>query len=179
MQRFGFASAAEGDFAFTSSFLDLLAVHTLDYTNSFRLLSQFPGIATPLLPTFLDAMGAQDATVRKDLTDFLRTYEARLSTPEEKAAAKTPRAERQDGVNPRFILRQWVLEETIARLDSSTPDVKSLDRVLEMAQNPFEGYGETKLDGAEVCLGEEERERERLCGVGSKAMLGFQCSCSS
>lgn len=179
MQRFGFASAAEGDFAFISTFLDLLALHTLDYTNSFRLLSQFPGMTSPLLPTFLDLMGAQDATLRKDLTDFLTAYEARLSTPEEKAATKTPRAERQDSVNPRFILRQWVLEETIARLDASTPDVKSLDRVLEMAQNPFEGYGETKLEGTEACLGEEERERQRLCGVGSEAMLGFQCSCSS
>jgi hypothetical protein len=50
-----------------------------------------------------------------------------------------------------------------------------------MATNPFESYGED-ADGnvaADACADPEGAERARLCGLGPKAMLGFQCSCSS
>lgn len=50
-----------------------------------------------------------------------------------------------------------------------------------MACNPYESWGdedeEYDIDGEN---GDEEMKQERrVCGVGEKAMLGFQCSCSS
>ncbi|KAJ3538989.1 hypothetical protein NMY22_g4942 [Coprinellus aureogranulatus] len=80
-------------------------------------------------------------------------------------------------VNPRFVLRQWVLEDVIKRVErDSTSGKLVLAKVMHMACNPFEPWGAedepTPLDK------EEEAERE-YCGLGEKKMLGFQCSCSS
>jgi hypothetical protein len=76
-----------------------------------------------------------------------------------------------------------VLEETIAKLDKpgDEADIAALERVLEMAGEPFESYGEVVVgeEGSGVCPTREEQERQRLCGMGSGGMLGFQCSCSS
>lgn len=71
------------------------------------------------------------------------------------------------------------MEETISKVDKEG-DLKALERVVEMVGEPFKGYGEVDVT-SEACVAaeEEERERERLCGVGSTEMLGFQCSCSS
>ncbi|KIY49748.1 UPF0061-domain-containing protein [Fistulina hepatica ATCC 64428] len=83
-----------------------------------------------------------------------------------------------EGANPRFVLRQWVLEEVIAKVekDSSTGK-KALAKVMKMACNPFNRWG---AEGHDNCpLTEEEVEERRLCGFGDKLMLGFQCSCSS
>ncbi|CAE6513702.1 unnamed protein product [Rhizoctonia solani] len=84
------------------------------------------------------------------------------------------------GVNPRFVLRQWVLEEVIAAVDKDNVAGRAvLMKTLEMATNPFKPWGaedDTRPDGE---LGEEEREERRFCGVGTKNFLGFQCSCSS
>lgn len=184
VQRLGLSTSQDGDFDLTSALLDLLALHELDYSSTLRLLSQFPGTASPLLPRFLDLLlptkqVASDFQIpaRVGWTTWLRKYEARLE--DEKSSSEGRRA-RQDAVNPRFVLRQWVLEETIAKLDADTADVKALDRVLEMVSEPFGSYGEEELEGGDaVCAVEVEREKQRLCGIGSEKMLGFQCSCSS
>lgn len=50
-----------------------------------------------------------------------------------------------------------------------------------MSTNPFDAYGEG-TDGQvapDACADPEVAEQARLCGLGPKAMLGFQCSCSS
>jgi len=47
-----------------------------------------------------------------------------------------------------------------------------------MATNPFEPYGGELLATDEKLNPEQEEER-RLCSIGSRQMLGFQCSCSS
>lgn len=97
-------------------------------------------------------------------------------------------------INPRFILRQWVLEEVIARLgkDGSADGDggRFLNRILGMCERPFEGYGEEFFvgDGGEgrgeeeargMCPTEGAREEMRVCEVGDELMHGFQCSCSS
>ncbi|KAF8150778.1 hypothetical protein B0H34DRAFT_665320 [Crassisporium funariophilum] len=83
------------------------------------------------------------------------------------------------GVNPRFVLRQWVLEEVIGKVERDADSGKRvLAKVMHMACNPFEPWGgEDEKDEAE--LSKEEREERRYCGLGDKKMLGFQCSCSS
>ena len=182
-QRLGFSTSQVGDFDLTSALLDLLALHELDYSSTLRLLSQFPGTDSPLLPRFLDLLlptkqVASDFQIpaRTGWTNWLRKYETRLESEE---SSDEGRRARQDAVNPRFVLRQWVLEETIAKLDADTADVGALDRVLELVSEPFASYGEAELEGDVVCAVEEEKEKQRLCGIGSETMLGFQCSCSS
>jgi hypothetical protein len=50
-----------------------------------------------------------------------------------------------------------------------------------MSTSPFEAYGEDADGVPSACdvADEEAAERFRLCGVGPRGMLGFQCSCSS
>jgi len=83
-------------------------------------------------------------------------------------------------VNPRFVLRQWVLEEVIKKVEKD-PDSgkKILGKVLQMACNPYEPWGAEGDERPDEELDAEIREERRFCGMGAKAMLGFQCSCSS
>lgn len=184
MQRLGFETAQKGDFDLISDLLDLLELHSLDFTNSLRLLSQFTRTTSPHFSTFLDHLLPSDATTvtlpptaREEWTRWLKMYEERLTAESSEAS---DRRLRMNLVNPRFTLRQWVLEETIQKLDHQKGTVEPLERALKMAGAPFEAYGEVEI-GKEECevLSEEQKEERRLCGVGSAELLGFQCSCSS
>lgn len=192
--KLGLTWADDGDFQLFSTLLDLMERNELDFTNSFRLLSQFTSTDSPSFTPFLDALLASDSASptaravstndRSDWTNFFKTYEARLGA--EGTGAAATRRTRMNSVNPRFALRQWVLEETIKKLGSEgeATGVEQLNRVLAMAQNPFEAYGEREIsgsepDGGDACPTQEQTERQRLAGVGPKDLLGFQCSCSS
>ncbi len=63
-------------------------------------------------------------------------------------------------VNPKFVLRQWVLEQVIKDVEEGNTEM--LAQVLAMSQDPCRDWGDTAL-----------------CGIGDQSMLGFQCSCSS
>ncbi|KAK4049153.1 hypothetical protein OIV83_004327 [Microbotryomycetes sp. JL201] len=187
--RLGLQSAQDGDFELVSGLLDLMALHSLDFTNTLRLLSQFPGSTTdPVYEAFIEhllpaasvaANPMLPPTARDDWRAWFDKYAARLSQ-EQSSGQIADRRSRMNAVNPRFTLRQWVLEETIKSLDHQRGDTRMLERVLDMVGNPFESYGELDV-GTAVCelLDEEGQERQRLCGIGSQAYLGFQCSCSS
>ncbi|GAA5895744.1 Fmp40p [Sporobolomyces salmoneus] len=190
--KLGFTAEEDGDFQLFSNLLDLMERNELDFTNSFRLLSQFTSVESSSFPSFLDALLNSESTSpapkndvstndRSDWTSFFKTYESRLSN--EGTEVASTRRSRMNSYNPRFTLRQWVLEETIKKLgmEGEAAGLEQLNRVLEMAQNPFEAYGETEIgaEALEACPTEEETERRRLAGVGPKDLLGFQCSCSS
>ncbi|EIW84072.1 UPF0061-domain-containing protein [Coniophora puteana RWD-64-598 SS2] len=82
--------------------------------------------------------------------------------------------------NPRFVLRQWVLEEVIKKVEGDHESGKRiLGKVMQMACNPFEAWGAERESAPTNELDAETREERRLCGVGERKMLGFQCSCSS
>lgn len=185
-QRLGLETAQDGDFDLVSGILDLMELHSLDFTNTFRLLSQFPGSTDDALYSkFIDELLPASATTtlppnaRNDWKGWFDKYASRIraeSSSEDRAARRL----RMNAVNPRFTLRQWVLEETIKSLDHQRGPTTMLERVLDMASQPFDTYGEVDLtSGACEILDDEAKERQRLCGIGSNAYLGFQCSCSS
>ncbi|GAA6055855.1 hypothetical protein JCM3770_001522 [Rhodotorula araucariae] len=186
--RLGFTTTADGDFDLFSRWLDLLSTHELDFSNAHRLLAQFVSTTDASFPAFLDALlpaaSSSASTARDDLVAFFTTYDARLAS--EGAAAAATRRARLERANPRFTLRQWVLEETIAKLSAASTRAEGraqLERVLDMATRPFEPYGEAhvgdEIEDGETCPTLDEQERRRLCAVGPKDMRGFQCSCSS
>ena len=82
------------------------------------------------------------------------------------------RRERMAQVNPKFVLRQWVLEEVIKNTQSEkgvgVQDKELLDHILKMALEPFKEE-----------WGGDKGEEERFCGDVPKIDRGFQCSCSS
>ncbi|KAG6861361.1 hypothetical protein C0995_001094 [Termitomyces sp. Mi166 len=123
---------------------------------------------------------------REEWVRWLGVYAKRIGRKEERALWGGEEVEEEEreramkGVNPRFVLRQWVLEEVIRRVEEDAEvGRRVLGKVMQMATNPFEPWGAEGDTRGEEELGKEEREERRFCGMGERRMLGFQCSCSS
>ncbi|KIP04387.1 hypothetical protein PHLGIDRAFT_120748 [Phlebiopsis gigantea 11061_1 CR5-6] len=183
--------------------LDLMADHSLDFHSTFRRLAYFrPSMAQPAEGTETDSNPALDEYVKSLLTltlepqmvdavsataawkSWLKAYAARIESEkgdwagESDVDAARERAAR--AANPRFVLRQWVLEEVIKKVEEDMDNGKRiLAKVLQMACYPFEAWGDEDDPSPEESLDPEIREERRYCGIGEKQMLGFQCSCSS
>ncbi|CAE6510921.1 unnamed protein product [Rhizoctonia solani] len=115
------------------------------------------------------------------ILSWLEKFAVRIAEDQETAEWSLDEREKSmRGVNPRFVLRQWVLEEVIATVDKDNVAGRGvLMKTLEMATNPFKPWGAEDDTRPESELSEEERAERRFCGVGAKNLLGFQCSCSS
>lgn len=188
MKKFGLAEPKQSDFSeLFEPFLGLLEQHKLDFSRSFRLLAQFQTIESSNFERFLDMLVPNSqvpehlkSSAREDWKAFMTKYQARLQESEAASGGSSAdRRKRISAANPRFVLRQWVLEEAIKRLEENH-DVAFLQRVLDMATHSFEEYGEDLVDTAACAKPTEEvQEQRRLCEIGDNSMLGFQCSCSS
>ncbi|KAI0925965.1 hypothetical protein AcV5_008548 [Taiwanofungus camphoratus] len=192
--------------------LALLADHALDFHGTLRRLALFrPALLAPAAAPALDALVASilaltgdparldRARAEGDLRDWLGRYAARI---ESERAEWEHGADGADGAdvdvdvdvdaerrlaaraaNPRFVLRQWVLEDVIAQVArDAVRGRRVLAKVLEMATHPFEPWGaedvpDCDLDAA--ALDAETRAERRLCAMGEGRWLGWQCSCSS
>jgi len=113
-----------------------------------------------------------------DLKTWLNTYSSRIQDESSEWESESSRQTAMKGVNPRFVLRQWVLEDVISKVESDPQAGKRiLAKVLQMACKPFDLWGGEGVSEGEL---DEELEAERkYCGLGDTKMLGFQCSCSS
>ncbi|KZP00480.1 UPF0061-domain-containing protein [Calocera viscosa TUFC12733] len=158
-------------------YLDLMDTHSMDFHSTFRALGDFkPSSPDAVLDRLLDSSCSFQA--RQTWQEWLKIYSERLG---QEKGTDAERKEYMRLANPRFVLRQWVLEEVIKRAQEDAEGSRPLlMKVLDMASRPFEPWGaEDELETADEELDEETREERRFCGVGSKQFLGFQCSCSS
>lgn len=178
--RFGLSDPTSEDITtIVQPFLDLLKNLELDFHTSFRLLATSPLTASTLSGLTSALLASQPScspSAQSDLTAWLTRYVSRLSSQPGgiEASSATRKA-----WNPRFVLRQWVLEEVIKQVENREEGCREkLNKVLRMSLAPFEPYGAEGEEDVEG-LSEEEREERRLCGLGEERMLGFQCSCSS
>jgi len=171
--------------------------HSLDFHSTFRKLSAFRpgyiqdndeklnGFISYLLESTPHPKKLDKVKASADCKAWLMKYSNRISEereewgPNSQEEVDVLRGEEMDGVNPRFVLRQWVLEEVIAKVEKDVVTGKRiLAKVLQMATNPYEPWGAEGV-GEEVCVNGEAGEERRYCGLGEEKMLGFQCSCSS
>ncbi|KAK7039151.1 hypothetical protein VNI00_010055 [Paramarasmius palmivorus] len=162
------------------SLLSLMSSHRLDFHRTFRLLSYFQPVGatkeykekfiSALLKNCSEPAFIDEFTAKREWNEWLDKYSSysdSLVSTEERLKA-----------NPRFVLRQWVLEEVIraAQEDKGAEKGKAvLGKVLHMACNPFETWGgeEAELrelgliseDGEVEELNEEEKEERRFCGA--------------
>lgn len=169
----------------------MMSDHQLDYSLTLRRLAFAPPVGSAAFDGFLERLvplGGIPEYLRKDAHSrwktWLETFEARVGKGEEAKVDAEARKTNRLRTNPRFVLRQWVLEEVIAKAtDGGEEGKRHLNKVLDMARRPFESYGEGADgfddQGKAACQDEQVKEWQRLCGVGPEAMLGFQCSCSS
>ena len=129
--------------------LDLLERYEVDFHSTFRTLSSFkPSLIKDLslsepsedLQSFANKIlevspspKVNDSAALQDLIKWLHCYAQRIEGEREdwKEAEDIDvcRKKEMKGVNPRFVLRQWLLEEVIERVER---DPQSGKRVLAM-----------------------------------------------
>jgi len=164
---------------FFSELLSMLEDVSCDFNHFFYRLGNTPiftfitqdeyfKAAEKILPA--DPEIPQPESIKKLATWLEDKYRLRLE--KDGVTNDTERQQKMNAVNPKFVLRQWVLEEVIRKTESEkgvgVKNKEMLDLVLAMALEPFkEGWGIDK------------EEEERLCGEVPKLDRGFQCSCSS
>lgn len=180
--------------------LEIMETHKLDFHSTFRTLCDFkPALLDQVdadttttspsldLHTYISRVlsvtpepsKVDHGTATKELLAWLDTYAKRISSESEQWGEDADKERKQEmrSVNPRFVLRQWVLEEVIGKVERDADSGKRvLAKVMHMACNPFEPWGG---EGEEGELDKEEKEERRYCGLGDQKMIGFQCSCSS
>ncbi|KAH9902803.1 hypothetical protein C8Q73DRAFT_742083 [Cubamyces lactineus] len=186
----------DDELLFMRPLLDLMEDHRLDFHATFRRLASFrPALAADegALGAFVESVltlcaepeRMDRAWATADWTVWLAKFAGRVESERALWEATGPDvdAQREDAArkaNPRFVLRQWVLEEVIKKVEADAESGKRvLRKVLHMACNPFEPWGAEGFDGDESTLNLEVREERRYCGMGERKLLGFQCSCSS
>jgi serine/tyrosine/threonine adenylyltransferase len=161
-----------------SDVLGMLEETACDFNHFFYRLSNalifnlqskddFKRAAEHILPAETES---KQSGVQK-MADWLETsYRPRLE--KEDNTNDMDRQQRMREVNPKFVLRQWILEEIIKSTQSEkgvgVKDKEMLDMVLRMALEPFQEE-----------WGGDRAQEERLCGDAPKIDRGFQCSCSS
>lgn len=174
----------------------LLADHKLDFHLTFRHLTRFRPALLSSPDTFIDTLLRFTSTsdhmpqhegASTRWKGWLEKYAARIENEKEEWVGASSDGDWQalrekDArlANPRFVLRQWVLEEVIAKVEADAQNGRCvLAKVMQMACNPFEPWGGEGDERTDDELDAETREERRLCGIGDRSMLGFQCSCSS
>ncbi|KIK17660.1 hypothetical protein PISMIDRAFT_14984 [Pisolithus microcarpus 441] len=173
--------------------LDMMENHRLDFHGTFRKLVFFrPNMllgdddsgATALEGLIAGLLGGTPEPERldagkatKEWLAWLDTYAARIES--EKTSGEwgedfdETRERAAMATNPRFVVRQWLLEEVIKKVEDDPATGKHvLAKVMQMICSPFEPWGrEGDLPDEESS--EEEKEERQYCGLGDSKMLGF------
>lgn len=171
-RRLGFVETRETDMDdIYSPLLDTLAECQVDFGHFFRRLSELPvlevldkgeesqiAVAEKFVPK--EVLPSLPDAPQKILA-WLKTYAARLEPGDELA-----RMDRMKSVNPKFVPKNWVLEEIIKRVEKDG-DREVLKKVLKLVQDPFAD----EWEGVE--------DAQRWCGDVPRLEVGIQCSCSS
>ncbi|KAI6042935.1 hypothetical protein EDC04DRAFT_2878302 [Pisolithus marmoratus] len=180
--------------------LDMMENQRLDFHGTFRKLASFQprmiqedydsgaatleGFIAELLRGTPEPERLNTGNATEEWLTWLNTYAARIEsekTSGEWAGEEFDEARKKAAIaaNPRFVLRQWLLEEVIKKVETDPATGKHvLAKVMQMASSPFKPWGR-EGNVPENELSEEEKEERRYCGLGDRRMLGFQCSCSS
>jgi serine/tyrosine/threonine adenylyltransferase len=172
-ERLGFKSFHSADHEnLYTTLLDLLEECELEYNAFFRKLGGFPlfGPYTkadlerffPRVQSFAPRKSVKDGV--QDVAAWLEKYKARLEI--EGSVNDIERQKKMDKVNPKFILKNWVMDEVIN--DAKNGNYELLEKVKQMALEPF---NET--------WGYDKEFEDKFTGESPKLERDSQCSCSS
>ena len=173
-EKLGFASCRQTDMdAQFSPLLDLLQKHGLDYHRFLRKLSETPvppggadaGLSEALAEELLAAgQGPTTPEAKRDVLQFLHSYAARIRQDGDWDDAE--RMRRMKRCNPKFVPKNWVLDEAIERVEKQG-DRKVLADLVTVLSAPFDDCWPAIEDA------------ERWCGPVPLHQRALQCSCSS
>ena len=143
--KLGLRSVEPGDLALLTEFLAVLQRARADYTRSFRALSRYaPSDAATLAPLQAEVR-EQDA-----LDAWLVKYAARLA---QEGSVDADRHARMLGVNPKYVLRNWVAQDVIT--NAETRNYGKIEEVRRLLASPFdeqpafEHYAAPPAEGAQ------------------------------
>jgi uncharacterized protein YdiU (UPF0061 family) len=143
----------------TGSLFQLLYTNPVDYTNFFRALSQFPEENyTGLLNAFNNP---------KEIEDWLNRYRRLI---EREGTTFMERKKAMDSVNPKFLLRQYLLQRAIDKAVKEA-DFSEIERLRVLLEDPFS-------DRPEI-LKKYNIDPEFYASDTPDSLLGMQLSCSA
>lgn len=146
-KKLGFEGTVEGDPELIDDMLDMLERLQVDYTLFLRTLSHYEGDREALLHTGL---------YHEPMNAWLDRYDERI-----KNIDKTERKEQMLGANPKYVLKNYMLQEAIDAAEKG--DFSVVDDLFKIAQNPFD----------------EHPEFERWAGATPQEFKNQKLSCSS
>lgn len=155
MQRLGLRQIDNNDESkLARPLLSLMQDHSLDFHGTFRRLCFFkPSIASSEegLKAFIDSIlklssepdSLDYIRTQSEWIEWLRKFAARIESERdlwegEDADVDATREKEAKGANPRFVLRQWLLEEVIKKVETDTESGKRvLAKVLKASAASF------------------------------------------
>ncbi|KAH1640765.1 hypothetical protein KXX16_003772 [Aspergillus fumigatus] len=178
-RRLGLKTQKESDFhELFSEMLDTLEALELDFNHFFRRLSNvaLADIETDqqrmdTAPIFFHSegfggIGYTERSAKERIAKWLAAWRIRI-LEDWGIENDADRQKDMNAVNPKFIPRGWILDEVIERVEKRG-DRKILDRVMQMALDPFRDS-----------WGLDKDEEERFCGDVPRYKRAMMCSCSS
>jgi uncharacterized protein YdiU (UPF0061 family) len=178
-RRLGLKTQKESDFQeLFSEMLDTLEALELDFNHFFRRLSNvaLADIETDqqrmdTAPIFFHSegfggIGYTEQSAKERIAKWLAAWRFRI-LEDWGIENDADRQKDMNAVNPKFIPRGWILDEVIERVEKKG-DRKILDRVMQMALDPFRDS-----------WGLDKDEEERFCGDVPRYKRAMMCSCSS
>ena len=146
-KKLGFEGTVEGDPELIDDMYDMLEKLHVDYTLFMRTLSHYDGDRKALLATGL---------YHEPMNEWLDRYDERI-----KYIDKTERKKQMLAANPKYVLKNYMLQEAIDA--ASAGDFSVVENLFSIAQKPFD----------------EHPEFERWAGVTPDAFKNKKLSCSS
>lgn len=162
-----------------------MAEHKLDFHGTFRKLSYFrPSLLVPkpedpnqaTLEKFIsdvlslspEVQTMDHAKAAKDLMVWFEKYSERIFSEKDEWASGDFDLEREKvakSANPRFVLRQWVLEEVIGKVEKDTESGKKiLAKVLHVSNTPLMDYSNSDP----LAIGLDGLQPIRVMGSGGR-----------
>ena len=146
-KKLGLEGTVEGDPELIEDMFDMLEKLHVDYTLFLRTLSHYEGDRESLLSTGL---------YHEPMNEWLDRYDERI-----KHIDNTVRKEQMLAANPKYVLKNYMLQEAIDAADKG--DFSVVNDLYKIAQKPFD----------------EHPEFERWAGATPQAFKNKKLSCSS
>ncbi|MFZ5698752.1 MAG: protein adenylyltransferase SelO family protein, partial [Pseudomonadota bacterium] len=154
--KLGLRASRLDDHSLLQELLDLMQESKVDYPRFFRQLCD---IVTDTDNTATPAKNIRDHITNRERFDvWLARYRARLDA---EGSVDQERAARMRRVNPKYVLRNWLLQVAIDKANSG--DYSEVNLLLKVAQQPFD----------------EWPEHERLAALPPDWSKHMEISCSS
>ena len=125
-EKMGLYTQQKEDKSLYQAMFSALAQTGIDYTDFFRKLSRFNGDKSDIL---------ENNTEIKALDSWLDSYSIRLKT---ETLSADKRHEKMLAVNPKYILRNYILQEAIDK--AKEHDFIMIDELLTVALSPFDEH---------------------------------------